>query len=156
MTTSLLLFGLLFSLSCFKTYQIYFKIYNSSNGYIYNLSRVLWSESVNLWILVFVSILCIFFYIYGIHKNCVSVYVVPKWFSLVQDTDGGRKGGVLFSVTHADHTHTNRRTYSEHITAAQVTIYRYTTQRSNEWLLLQLVYVLEFFMLYVCSVYIQR
>ena len=95
-------------------------------------------------------------YIYGIHKNGVSLYVVPKWFSLVQDTDGWRKGGVLFSITHADHTHTNRRTYNEHITAAQDILYRYTTQGSNEWTLSQLVYVLVFFMLYVCSVYIQR
>ena len=73
---------------------------------IYNLSRVLWSESVNLWIFVFVLILCIFCYIYDIHKNGVSLYVVPKWFSLVQDTDGWRKGGVLFSVTHTQTTPT--------------------------------------------------
>ena len=72
-----------------------------------------------------------FIYIYGIHKNGVSLYVVPKWFSLVQDTDGWRKGGVLFSVYHADHTHTNRRTYNEHITSAQDTIYRYIPHKDQ-------------------------
>ena len=52
---------------CLVSKHIRYILRYSSNGYIYNLSRVLWSESVKLWILVFVSILCIFFYIYMVY-----------------------------------------------------------------------------------------
>ena len=43
----------------------------------------------------------VFSYImYGIHKNDVFLYVVHKWFNLVQVTDGWSEGGVLVGKTH--------------------------------------------------------
>ena len=45
-------------------------------------------------------------YIYGIHKNGVSLYVVPKWFTLVQDTEMDEERVVYYLVLPTQTTHT--------------------------------------------------
>jgi len=45
-------------------------------------------------------ILCVFVYYVWHTQNDVFLYVVPKWFNLVQVTDGWSEGGVLVGKTH--------------------------------------------------------
>ena len=47
-----------------------------------------------------VSFLCVFVYYVWHTQNDVFLYVVPKWFNLVQVTDGWSEGGVLVGKTH--------------------------------------------------------